>query len=246
MSKRPKSWLKNVLSTQVENDNGEGSELEPILHNHDGIEEHIETEEKFDNNPNNMLFPREDMDKVTLDTVVAVENLIKDRRLVLINNEGLKDQLHVANESINRLKAEVAKQAQIIEEKDKEYSRLEEKLTTKQMSYDQLLEDYKNYQYTSNDEFETLKNQLEKEVNKYKKLDAEFTDYQYKNMQIIKKLEEKIRDLEAENQKVTEQYQKALDEKNLLLETFNDFSERMSFSFSQKAANKQQVPGTSE
>jgi hypothetical protein len=249
MSKGPKNWLKGVLSNQSETVD-ERSEWEIDL---DLASNPKESSEKEENNPqtetaavpqNNILFQREDMDKITLDMVVSVENLLKDRQLVLINNHALKEHLHNAYENINKLKDDVAKQEQIIRDKNIEYSRLEDKLTTKQMNYDQLLENYKEYQYTSNNEFESLKIQLEKETNKYKRLNEEFTNYQYQNMQVIKGHEEKIRDLEAENLKINDQLQKVIVEKNQLLDTFSDFSERLSFSLSNK--NQPKVPTPSE
>lgn len=247
MSKGPKNWLKGVLTTQsvtVEELNEWELDID-LPSNLKEVNDKEEKEEQPITDPfqNNILFQRENMDKLTLDMVVSVENLLKDRQLVLINNQALKEHLHNAYENINKLKADVARQDQIIRDKNLEYNLLEEKLTTKQMNYDQLLENYKDYQYTSNTEFESLKTQFEKEVNKYKKLNDEFTQYQYKNMQIHKSLEEKIRDLEAENQKVNDQYQKIQEEKNQLLATFSDFSERLSFSLSNK--NQPNKPVTS-
>ena len=47
-------------------------------------------------------------------------------------------------------------------------------------------------------------------------------------------IEEKIRNLEIENNQYKQQYQKVIDEKNELMKTINDFTERMTFSFSPK------------
>lgn len=105
-----------------------------------------------------------------------------------------------------------------------------------------MIEDYKEYQNNSNNEFEKITNQLEKEIQKYNKLNDISTKTQYQNMMKIKDLEEKIRDLEIENQKFVEQYHKILDEKNELMKTINDFTERMSFSFSTKTASSVTVP----
>ena len=109
----------------------------------------------------------------------------------------MEEQLHNANESINRLKQDQLKKEQLLREKNKEIRSLEDILTSKQMSYEQLLEDYKEYQ----------------------------------SMTKINDLEEKIRNLEIEKQQLEQQYQKIIQEKTELLQTINDFTERMSFSF---------------
>jgi len=103
------------------------------------------------------------------------------------------------------------------------------------MSYDQLLEDYKEYQSTSNNDFQKVSNQLEKEINKYNMLNEESTNSQYQSMLDLRVLEEKVRNLEVENQKYAEQCAIILSEKDDLMQTINDFTERMSFSFSSKA-----------
>jgi chromosome segregation ATPase len=160
--------------------------------------------------------------------------MLNDRQLTEYKNKDLEDQLYSSNELINRLKHDLMKKDQHILEKNKEINALEGKLTKKQMSYDQLIEDYKDYQNTSKNEFEKISNLLEKEISKYEKLNDLSTKTQYQNMIKIKDLEERIRDLEVENQKYAEQYQKINDEKNELLQSINDFTERMSFSFSPK------------
>ena len=124
------------------------------------------------------------------------------------------------------------KKEQLVHEKDKEMNMLENKLTNKQMNYDQLLEDYKSYQQNSAREYEQISAQLETEINKYNKLNEESTESQYKHMLQIKALEEKIRELEVENQQYLQQYQRILDEKSTLMQTFNEFTERMTFYFS--------------
>lgn len=102
------------------------------------------------------------------------------------------------------------------------------------MSYDQLLEDYKEYQLTHNLEYDKLVNQLETEKAKYNKLYEESSKIQTQQMQKISELEERIRNLEIENQKYKEQYEKIVEEKAQLMKTISDFTERMSFSFLQK------------
>lgn len=233
-------WLKGVLShrDESEQDERQPDDLEPIRLAAEAVETIASepvavTDGQHDHPKSKMLFSRDNQDKAALDLIVAVENLLNDRQLVTFKNKGLQEQLHSAGETISRLKSELNKKELIILDKDKELRKLEEKLTSKQMSYDQLLEDYKEYQHTSNIGIEGLKNQLEKELARYAKLDEEYTKYKYDMMQKTKELEGRIRDLEVENQKTSENYQKIVEEKAQLVQTITDFTERMSFSFSQ-------------
>lgn len=171
-----------------------------------------------------------DQDKAALDLIVAVENMLNDRQLTAFRLKDHEEQLQNAYDTINRLKNEMSKKEHAILEKEKEFRNLEDKLTQKQMSYDQLLEDYKEYQNSASSGMENLKYQLEKERNKYAKLNEEFSQYQHESVRKTKELDEKIRDLESENQKVESQYQKVLEEKNHLLQTISDFTARMNFS----------------
>lgn len=182
------------------------------------------------------LFSKDNQDKIGLDVIVSIENMLKERQLLSYKNKGLEDQLLTANETINRYKHEQIKRDQLVQEKNKEIRELENVLTNKQMSYDQLLEDYKEYQLTSNLAYEKLSNQLETETAKYNKLYEESNHSQYQSMLKINSLEEKVRELEIGNQKFAEQYQNILDDKARLMQTINDFTEKMSFSFSPKTS----------
>lgn len=230
------SWFKSIRPNQ--------SQLElNSLEQQSAVTEFTEEEqtsnvkksEQIDTQSNNNFFSKDNQDKVTLDLIVSLENMIKDRQLILYKNKGLEEQLGTANETINHFKQDQIKREQLIQEMKKEIHSLEVSLTNKQMSCDQLLEDYKEYQNTVNIQYEKISNQLETEINKYNKLNEESTNAQYQSMLRINELEEKVRSLEIENQHYLEQYQKILDEKAELMRTINDFTERMSFSFSSKA-----------
>ncbi|MET3196834.1 hypothetical protein [Bacillus sp. OAE603] len=232
-------WLKGVLSKP----NQYEASINVQHISSEGADDHlIEEAVAIESNTQKQPFSKDNQDKVSLDLIISLENMLNDRQLTIFKNKDLEDQLYTANEMISRLKHDQMKKDQIIQEKNKEISVVEGKLTKKQMSYDQLIEDYKEYQNNSNNEFEKMTNQLEKEVQKYNKLNDISTKTQYQNMIKIKDLEEKIRDLEIENQKYVEQYHKILDEKNELMKTINDFTERMSFSFSTKPATSVTVP----
>jgi chromosome segregation ATPase len=218
---KPRGWLKNILNDRTEskivlNYSQEDSEGEPA----DNV------------NSSKLDFSFLEQDKTALDIVVAVENLLNDRQLSQFKSKDTEDQLSNATETINRLKNELNKKEHMILEKEKEFRTLEDKLTSKQMSYDQLLEDYKDYQGSTNTSIENLKYQLEKERNKYSQLNDEFSKHQYDSIQKFKELEETLRDTGAENTQISSQYQKVLEEKTELLKTVTDFTERMSFSFS--------------
>jgi hypothetical protein len=59
-------------------------------------------------------------------------------------------------------------------------------------------------------------------------------EVQYKNMLKINEWEETIRNLRIENQQYLQQYEKILNEKSELMKIINDFTDKMSFSFSPK------------
>ncbi|MBS4201184.1 hypothetical protein KHA93_16210 [Bacillus sp. FJAT-49732] len=222
------SWFKGVLSNQNQLDKNS-----PVQ---EGAVTEIAAEESDQPviNSNIQLFSKDNQDKIASDVIASIENMLKDRQLLSYKNIGLEDQLYSANETINRFKHDLIKKDQLLQEKNKEIRDLENSLTSKQMLYDQLLEDYKEYQAKSNMEYEEISNQLEKETAKYNKLYEESTNVQYQNMLTIQKLEDKIRNLEIENNKYVEQYQKIVNDKKELMQTINDFTERMSFTFSTK------------
>lgn len=228
---RPKSNTKIQLDSNKKSDSrqelsltkeGTGKELEAL---------DINSSDKDGGQNSHDLFSKDKQDKVVVDLINSIENIIKDRQLILYENKGLNDQLYSANETINRLKEDQVKKDQLLQEKNKEIRELENSLTNKQMGYDQLLEDYREYQNTSTIEYEKILNQLEAEINKYKKLNEESMSIQHQNMLKINNLEEKIRNLEVENQQYIDQYESIAKEKAQLMETINDFTQRMSFSF---------------
>ncbi|MEN2766837.1 hypothetical protein [Ornithinibacillus xuwenensis] len=193
-------------------------------------EEVIEQAESANRN----IFSKENQDKVSLDLIVAVENMLKDRQLFSYKNNDLEKRLQEAYETSNRYKQDLEKRDQLLTEKNREIEGLENSLANKQMNYDQLLEDYKESQQSTNNEYEKLSTQLETAQDKYNKLNEEFTNSKYDSMLKINELEEKIRSLEIDNNKLATQHQQIVDEKNELMQTINDFTQRMSFSFAPK------------
>jgi hypothetical protein len=227
--KKSLGWFRGVLSNQNE---GETITLDEEKEAQEQLKE-ATVENKHEDNSHNIL-SKVNQDKVALDMILSLENLLKDRQLLLIKQKDLENQLQTANETINRLRQDQMKKDQLIQEKNQEIQELESSLTNKQMAYDQLLENFKEYQANANDEYEKLSLELEKEISKYKKLDEETTQAQYESMMKIKELDAKVRNLEIENQKYLEQYEKIAAEKAELMQTINDFTERMSLSFGRK------------
>lgn len=235
--KKGLAWLKSSFFSQSSTD-VENVEKEEIRNEERAIA--MKENEQITQQSNN-VFAKDNQDKIILDLIVPLENLIKDRQLIQYKNKGLEEQIYAANETINRMKQDLVKKDQQIQEKNKEIRSLEANLTSKQMNYDQLLEDYKEYQSTSNMEYETISNQLSAEINKYNKLSEETKNSQYQNMLKIGELEEKVRSLEIENQQNKDKYQRAFDEKTELIKTINDFTQRMTFSLSPKAVDSSET-----
>lgn len=231
-------WLKGVLTNQnhfpqTEQEGNEEVSIQ-LIEEYSNMDDSLPPEKSS----KKYILSKDNQDKLSLDLIVSLENLLNDRQLMFYKNEGLEEQLQTANESNSRLKHDLVKKEQLVQDKNKEIRTLESNLTNKQMSYDQLLEDYKEYQSTSSSDFDNISIQLEKEINKYNMLKEESSNNQYQNMLSIRELEERIRELEVENQKSIEQFTQVLEEKTELMKTINDFTERMSFSFSTKVTNK--------
>lgn len=176
------------------------------------------------------FFSKDGQDKIILELIVPLENIFKERQLLLYKNKGMEDKLSIANDAIQRMKQELVNIDRNLQKKLAEISELENSLTSKQISYDQLLEDYKEYQTKSHLENSKILNQLDAEISKYNKLSEETKVVQYKNLLKVGELEERIRVLEIENQQYADNYTKVLSEKNELLKTFQDFTKQMSFS----------------
>ena len=233
--KKKVSWFKasNYVQNQLEQDNiDQPVDITKIIN--DTQLNNMKVSDEKDIQNDNTLLLKDNQDKIVTDLIISLENMIKDRQLILYKNKDIDEQLFAANETINRIKQDLKNKEQLLLKKDKEIQGLESNLTNKQMTYDQLLEDYKEYQNTSNTEYEKISIQLDTEINKYNKLNDELIDSQHQNMSKINELEEKIRNLEIENKQYKQQYQKVVDEKSELMKTINDFTDRMSFSLSSK------------
>jgi len=235
MNQKSKGWLKGVLSSrsQVEEMSSEDTDTVELVDEQPSSTEEYESSIPLNNKH---LLSKENQDKISLDLILSLENMLNDRQLIQFKNKGLKEQLDSSNETISRLKYDIAKKEQLLQDKSQEINTLESNLTNKQMSYDQLLEDYKDYQYNAKNDLDKISNKLEIEITKYNKLNEEYINTHHQDMLKMKELEERIRELEIENHRYAEQYSRVVNEKTELMNTVNDFAERMSFSFSPRAS----------
>ena len=242
-NKKRVGWFKpfNSMQNQMEQDNVDQSVDMTKTMNEEQLNTMI-TSDDGDIQNDSVLLLRDNQDKVVSDLIVSLENMIKDRQLIIYKSKDTDDQLFAANEIINRIKQDLRTQEHLLLEKNKEVQVLESNLSNKQMTYDQLLEDYKEYQNISNTDYEKISIQLDTEINKYNKLSDELINSQRQSMSRINTLEEKIRNLEIENNQYKQQYQKVLDEKSELMKTINDFTDRMSFSLSTKTPTNPSDP----
>lgn len=188
------------------------------------------------------LLSKDNQDKLVLDLLVSLENLLKDRQLTAYKNKNIDTQLLASNSTINTLKQDLSKNSQLLIEKNEQIENLEESLTYKQMAYDQLLEDYKDHQINTSTNYDNISLQLNSEISKYNTLSEEYTNYKKDAILKISKLEEAIRNHEIEKSQYEMNYKKVSDEKNELMKTISDFTDRMSFSFSPKINSDQSDP----
>lgn len=235
-NKKKGSWLKafSYAPNQLEQDNMD-KPVDVTKFTNETQSNNVSDFDGKDIQNDNILLSKDNQDKIVTDVIISLENMIKDRQLMLYENKDIGEQLSGAIETIDRTKQDLRNKEHLLLEKNKDIRGLETSLTNKQMTYDQLLEDYKEYQNTLNSEYEKISIQLDTEINKYNKLNDELNDSQQQNMVKINQLEEKIRNLEIENNQYKQQYEKVIDEKSELMKTISDFTDRMSFSLSTKA-----------
>lgn len=170
-------------------------------------------------------------DKFSLDLVASVEQIIKDRHILKLSISDLESKLSNEKENSNRLRNEKMILEKYIDEKDMEVERLENKITDKQLNFEQLMEDYKELQSSSSTQVNELKYAIDKENSRYESLSKDYNAYKAEKNNNQEKLEEEIRELKAENEKLYMQYKSAHEDKAKLLQTINDFTSHMSSSF---------------
>src|SRR5690625_4482375 len=170
-------------------------------------------------------------DKIALDLLVAVDQMLNDRDLLKQSLDDLKERLKHSEDHITGLVQEKNQLEQAIALKDTEIARLEEQISSRNMNYDQLMEDYQEMQTRLNYEIDELKNQVDIEQERYNKLNESYEYLQIDNVGKVQKLEDKIRELEIKNDNLQKNYYKMREENSYLLGMFKDFNNRMNSSF---------------
>lgn len=212
-------------------------------HNDATVQEENQLEEKkeievvsktVDNDLNNVInIPTKlEQDKVTLDLVTAVNQYIKMRQVSMQENALLESRLAEANDQIKLLKDELSRASEVILERDKQIASLEQKLTDKNSLIDQMIEDNNEIRTSLTNEVNDLKNMIVVEQKKYKKLSDESEQENNELRKKLREYEDKIRHLESEKSNLIENYNKLREENRYLMNTINDFTNRMSTSFS--------------
>lgn len=249
------SWLKRIFSTDdsyeyedmeeerlypKEDDYAEASTEqstnEPITSEWDDADQE-ETKASFESTFNEEfddILMKDNQDKVVLDSVIALENLLKDRQLVLHGYKNIKEKLKNATEEINQAKNENEHQKVLINEKDRIIQKREQDIAEQQMIYDQLLEDYRLFKQNSQEELTSFTEELDRLNKNYQRLMSQSTKEQADYLSKITLFEEKIRTLEIENETYQTKYDQMHQEKNRLMEKVDHFTkqiDQMSLSF---------------
>ena len=179
-------------------------------------------------------------DRPALDLLSEVERFIKDREVLRLTNQELKDQLAHMEQRVNLLAMEKDKYIYQFVEKEEEIKGIEDSLSKKHQLYDHLVEEYKKLQAITSSEINELKSELEVEQHKYNQLVEEFKQFRAGVTAEQDKLQEKVRRLEAKNDDLKEQVQVKDEENAALMEKINQFSEQ--FMFAAKNQNKKSKP----
>lgn len=101
-----------------------------------------------------MMFADIEADKFSYDLIVAVKNIINEKKGIDNKIENTEIKLTDAKEKIKSLKLAIQKKERETNDYKSVINDFEEKIMKMQMSYEQLLEDYQNYQEEAKTEFE--------------------------------------------------------------------------------------------
>lgn len=170
---------------------------------------------------------KQHMDKMSLDLIVAVEQVIQARQHADQHICELQDRLTHSNGHIERLNRDLRNLHKVLEERDKSIAELEYKLTAKNLKVDQVMDDYRELQAVLSSEIEELKSVIELEQQKYGSLLQKHNDMHAEKTKRIHELEEKIGKLEIENSHMQQKYEAQRQEKAYLVNMISDFTNRM-------------------
>ena len=190
----------------------------------------FEPDTKDYNAPLQELYRQSNQDKEILDLVTAVEQIIRNKNNTDMNLQELKDRFSSAQEQIEFLKKEIDEYKQYSLDKEKEIESLQGKVDEKNMKIDQLLEDYSKMQTAMSGNIAELKNLIEFEREKNKKLQQQIEKDSIDYVVRLKKQEEAIMLLETENRSLREQYETIRQENTYLVNIVSDFTNRITVS----------------
>lgn len=216
------SWFKKNLTNKISNDNIiENQNVEEIV-------KEVEEPPVVETPQETSVFSKDQLDQINLDLVIAVEHIIKKRHLELVKIKDSEEQISNLENELDKYRYDKSRQEQYISELERRMSNKDDSIVNKQMSYDQLLEDFEDYQAKAREEIDLLKSKLAEEVDKYSKIVQEYIEYKHDSVKKESDYQEEIRILKVEKQELTNRYNTTVQEKNHLLQTIKEFTNRMS------------------
>lgn len=169
-------------------------------------------------------------DKTILDLVMAVEQVISEKRLLEKRAHEYQDRFRFTQRQMELVNNDLAKTKDLLAKKEEQTKTLEDKLTKQNMRIDQLLEDYRALQSELTESLDELRNKLEIEQKKYQKLQEQLEKENQEALETIRANRDTIVRLESENAHLRQEYDRIRQENNYLLNLVNDFTSQMSAS----------------
>lgn len=185
-------------------------------------------------------------DKVALDLVVAVDQVIRDRELSEHKLNELQSRFDHSKTQGHLLSNEINHLTRLLAEREKQIETFEAKLGDKNIEIDQLMEDLRELQSRMSAEIRELKAVVEIERGKYSKLQEQYKIEMSKATMSIKQSEEKLASMESKANTLTRLYEDVRKENTYLLNMVNEFTNRMTVTFGQfsgKEAGGKQAKG---
>ncbi len=177
-------------------------------------------------------------DKTILDLLSAVEHIVRERQLADHNLKDLHKRQKHSQEQIDALQKEVTRANQAFGERDNRIAVLEEKLADKNVSIDQLMEDYGQLQSSTGDEIRGLKSEIELREQKYQNCVEKSGQESMEKTLLINNMEAKLMELETERNRFKTMYDNIRKENTYLLNLINDFTHRMSSSLTKHSGEE--------
>lgn len=228
MENKTKSWFRKPS----EEGNAVEEELAVSSTVLESTDQEVGEEETPINLPrNNVLGQKESLDSLELDLLVASETFINRRRLELTRMQDLQHQVQHLQNKISHNDNLLNTVAQKTSEFESIIRNLEQKLTDKQIRYDQLMEDFDTYQVNMREDSEKLRFLLSEQSQKYNQLLEDHNKTKDSTLKLETQYQEEIRSLKAENFELKNRYEEAQKEKKRLMETFNELTSTLTAPF---------------